>query len=275
MDISKAKIIIIVLLAAFNIFLLVNIFIISGGQDIHANTIKNTELILSNRGITLECDIPRITGGFRRIEYGNGEIDRTSVAKKLLGKEYKISGEGEIFEQSGKKVVFKGGTKFEYTDGQPASATDIRDNDKAAAAALQFMKDKRLLEGKYVVDEIERDADGNVTVYFVEIYDNMFLFDNYCIVTIGEKGVSRLVYSKLEVNGFTQNNAEEFEAYQALLGYFEGNGKRVITAIDKGYKLNGCPMEEIESIELPPVWRVKIKGEADPVFISSKDLKNK
>lgn len=275
MDISKAKIMIIVLLAAFNIFLLVNILIITGGQDVHAKTIKNAELILNSRGITLECDIPGKTSGFRRLEYGNGEIDRKGVAKKLLGKEYEISGEGEIFEHSGKKIVFKSGVKFEYTDEQPASDKDIRSEDKAADAALQFLKDTGLLEGKYVVDEIKRDSGGNVTVYFVESYDDMLLFDNYCIVTIGEKGVSRLVYSKFEVNGFTQNKAEGFEAYQALLGYFEGGGQRVITAIDNGYKLDGCPMDEIESIELFPVWRVKLKGEAEPVFISANDLKNK
>ncbi|MGI6668275.1 MAG: two-component system regulatory protein YycI [Acetivibrionales bacterium] len=275
MDISKAKIIIIVLLAAFNVFLLVNIFIISGGQDIHAKTIKNAELILNSRGITLECDIPGKTSGFRRLEYGNGEIDRKASAKKLLGKEYEISGEGEIFEHSGKKIVFKSGTKFEYTDEQPAPGMDIRSDDKAADAALKFLKDKGLLEGKYVADDIMRDADGSVTVHFVEKYDNMLLFDNYCTVTIGEKGVSRLVYSKYEVNGFTQSKVEEFEAYQALLGYFEGGGSRVITSIDSGYKLGGCPMEEIESIELLPVWRIKLKDEPDPVFISPNDLKYK
>jgi regulatory protein YycI of two-component signal transduction system YycFG len=85
MDISKAKIIIIVLLAAFNVFLLVNIFIISGGQDIHAKTIKNAELILNSRGITLECDIPGKTSGFRRLEYGNGEIDRKAYGKETPG----------------------------------------------------------------------------------------------------------------------------------------------------------------------------------------------
>ncbi|MGE5613622.1 MAG: two-component system regulatory protein YycI [Bacillota bacterium] len=275
MDISKAKVIIIILLAAFNIFLLANIFIISSGQDVHAKTIKNAEIILKNRGITLECDIPRTASGSRRLEYGNDGIDRKGMAKKLLGKEYEISDEGEIFEHSGKKVVFKNSIEFEYTDEQPASDVDIRSDDKAAAAALKFLKDKGLLQGKYVVDEITRDADGNATVYLVEKYDNMLLFDNYCIVTIGEKGVSRLIYKKLEVKGFTQNKVEEFEAYQALLGYFEGDGDRVITAIDNGYKLDGHSMDAIESIGLLPVWRIKLKGEAEPVYIRANDLKYK
>lgn len=274
MDLTKAKSVIIVLLAAFNVFLLANIFIISGGQDIHGKTIKNAKLILINRGVTLECDIPGISSGTRRLEYGNGEIDRTGVAKKLLGKEYETSGEGKVFEHLGKKVIFKSGTEFEYTDEQPSSDTDIRSDDKAAGAALRFLKERGLLEGKYAVDEIKKDIDGNVTVYFIENYDNMLLFDNYCIVTIGEKGVSRLVYCKLKVNGFTQNKVEKFEAYQALLAYFKGDGKQVITDIDNGYKLNGYSMDAIESIELLPVWRIKIKGETDPVFISANDLKN-
>lgn len=274
MDLTKAKSVIIVLLVAFNVFLLANIFIISGRQDVHAKTIMNAELILNKRGVMLECEIPAVSSGTRRLEYGNEEIDRTGAVKKLLGKEYEISGGGTVFEHLGKKIVFKSGTEFEYADEQPSPDTDIRSDDKAAEAAMRFLKDKGLAEGKYVVDEIKKDTDGNVTVYFIESYDNMLLFDNYCIVTIGEKGVSRLVYSKLKVNGFTQNKVEKFEAYQALLAYFKGDGKQVVTAIDNGYKLNGYSMDAIESIELLPVWRIKIKGEDEPVFISAGDLKD-
>jgi regulatory protein YycI of two-component signal transduction system YycFG len=274
MDLSKAKSVIIVLLVAFNIFLLANIFIISSGQDIHAKTIMNAEVILNKRGISLECDIPGISSGTRRLEYVNGEIDRTGVAKKLLGKEYETSGDGKVFEHLGKKVIFKSGTEFEYTDEQPSSDADVRSGDKAADAAMRFLKDRGLLEGKYVADEIEKDIDGNVTVYFIESYDNMLLFDNYCVVTIGEKGVSRVVYSKLKVKEFSQKRGEKFEAYQALLAYFKGGGKQVITAIDNGYKLDGYSMDAIESVELLPVWRVKIKGETGPVYISANDLKN-
>lgn len=48
----------------------------------------------------------------------------------------------------------------------------------------------------------------------------------------------------------------------------------MITAIDNGYKLVGYSMDAIESVELLPVWRVKIKGEAEPVYISANDLKD-
>jgi hypothetical protein len=142
---------------------------------------------------------------------------------------------------------------------------------EAEEAAMKFMKEKGLLDGKYVQDQAVKNGDGSWTLDYIEAYGGSLLYDNCFSVTVNREAVSRLDYRKRRFKGFSNENIEQFEAYQALLAYFkEGNGI-VITSIDSGYKLEEPSMKEAESVELLPVWRVKIKGMSEPVYISSHD----
>ena len=273
MDMAKAKSVIIALLFAFNLFLLFSILTYFKGQGIQIETIKNAEAILKARGVTLECSIPRTSKAVRRLEFGNGRLDREAIAAKLLGGAYAAADEAAVFEDAGKKLEFRSGTEFVFIDDKADSEIMADSDGEVKKAAREYLKDKGLINGKYVVDDLKRSKDGSVAVTFVESYDGFLVFDNYCIVTVTAGGITRLEYGRLQITGFSAGKVEDpATAYQVLLAHFKEGGGQVITSIDNGYKYpEDYPMEAMESVELLPVWRVKIKGASAPEYLGTID----
>lgn len=268
MDVAKAKNIVIVLLIVLNIFLLYNNLTFVRGQGVRRETIENAEAILKQRGVVLECSIPTASNALNRLEYTIERLDRNSIATKLLGGQFEVSSLGDEYQQGGRRLRFVSDTQFEYSDTQPNSDMDLSNDDRARKAALGFLKNTGILDtGKYVVDGLKRNQDGSVTVAFVESYEGYLIFDNYCLVTLDQKGVRQLLYGKLQVNGFTVKSGERFEAYQALLAYFKMGSNAVITAIDSGYKLEDAMMDGVEFVEMLPAWRVTVKGKSEPLYL--------
>jgi len=271
MDVPKAKNVVIILLLAFNIFLLVNTLIFRSSQGVSRGKLENTRIILEKRGIRLECELPSKPGGSNRLVYIKSELDREDIAQRLLGDDYKVSGDGSQFFSTGGKVEFTGTDSFIYAAEYTARSRDTVSLKEAEEAAMKFMKEKRLLAGKYMLDRVAENGDGSRTLDYIEIYGESMLFDNCFSVTITGKEVSRLEYRRHQFRGLSNENTERFEAYQALLAYFKEGNDIIITSIDSGYKLEEPSMEEVESVELLPVWRVKIKGMHEPVYISPHD----
>lgn len=273
MDLAKAKSVIIVILLAFNFFLLFNNLTYYNGQGVRKETVENAAAILKARGVTLESSIPTNPKGSFRLVYGNGKLDRTDLAEKLLGESYVAASDGKGFEYADKKLVFSSDTEFVFTDGKPALEADAGNADEAKKAARKYLEDKGLLSGKYVVDELTRNQDGSLVVKFIENYRGFLVYDNYSTVTVAAKGITRLEYGKLQIIGFSADKVEDLTAaYQVLLANFKEGSRQVITNIDIGYRyLPDHSMNGVESVELLPVWRVKIKGASEPVYLNAFD----
>lgn len=266
MDVSKAKIVIIVLLAAFNIFLLSSNLTHVRSQNT-SEIISNTVTILKQRGITLECGVPKEIGTFHGLRYGNGKLDRASIAEKLLGGKYELSDKGDVYENNGKKLEFPGDMKFVFTEAHPSSGFDLRNNDKLKKAVQDFLKGTGLIDKNYVIDQYSRNQDGSITIEFIEKYENYLVYDNYCRVSLTAEGIVRIDYSKYQIIGFSNGKIVQTEAYQALLAYFKDGANKTLTSIDCGYNLDNENLDGKESVEIPPVWRAKVKGESGPVFL--------
>lgn len=275
MDLARAKIVAIVLLLAFNIFLLVNNLTYFKGQGTQRETIESATRILKTRGIGLECSIPNTAKGAHLLVYGNGKLDRKEMVVKLLGELYEEGDSGEKYSYADKRMIFSSSTEFVFTDGNPGLEVNIETDVRAEKAAREYLRNKGLLTGKYVLDELQRYRDGSVTVVFIEEYKGFLIYDNYCAVTVTAQGVTRLEYRKLQINGFSQDKVEDLAAaYQVLLAHFkEGNGQ-IITNIDIGYKYSNENLMEGAAIsELLPVWRIKFKNKAEPVkYLGTVDI---
>jgi len=291
MDVAKAKNVVIALLVAFNIFLLINNLTFVNVQGVRKETIQNAEMILKQRGVTLETSIPTAPGGQHRLEYSYSKLDRQALAQTLLGSGYTVTGQEASnvqgvasvqdyeFMNGEKKLQFVSDTEFIYTDDRPNAVIDMGSDEKIKKAAQQFLEAAGLLDGKYVVDSLTRGQDGSggqtaggsrndrATVVFIENFEGFPVFDNYASVTLDQNGVRRLEYGKVRVNGFTQDSIERFDAYQALLAEFKMGSNLVITDIDSGYKLEDSSMNGVESVEMLPVWRVRIKGQSEPKYL--------
>lgn len=270
MDVAKAKTVVIIMLIAFNLFLLANNLMYYDSQTVSKDMLENTVTILKQRGVTLECEIPSSAGEGYRLVYIAGELDRDSIAMKLLGKGYETSADGNVMFHDGKRLEFDGDTRFTYTDKASVQIDNVSEKE-AREAALSFMKNKGLLNGRYVPDETAQNNDGGWVFDYIESYNGSLLYDNCFTVRVKGKTVAALVYQKQQIKGFSSNGIERIEAYQALLSRFKEGSDAVITSIDSGYKLDESRMDEMESVELLPVWRVKIKGEPDPIYIRSHD----
>jgi regulatory protein YycI of two-component signal transduction system YycFG len=273
MDVSRAKTVIIVLLILLNVFLLANNLIFNDSHTVSRETLANAGLILEQRGIKLECDIPVNAGYSHRLEYEKGGLDRESIAARLLNENYEVKGDSVYFNSSG-EVVFSGETRFVYNGIKIVSVkkSDI-DKSKATEAVYRFMEDNGLIDGKYVLDKFEKKDDGSSVLYYIEKYENQLLFDNYFIVELSSNGVTRLEHQKYRIKGFSAENIEQPEAYQTLLSYFKNENDIVITGIDNGYKLMDEVSDDTSAVIEPlPVWRVMIKGETEPIYIDPHDI---
>jgi len=282
MDLAKAKNIVIGLLLAFNIFMLfINVPHFSAGK-VSRETIENTEIILKSRGVTLETEIPTESVKARKLVYGAEKLDRLQILRRFYGVSYPVSGDlgrsadiDTSYEYDDKVLSFSGGGTFVFVDNSPDGRveTDAAGNvkpDAARKAAREFLKKYGLFSSRYVVDEIRTEHDGAVSVVFIEKYDDFLVFDNFCIVTVSASGVRRAEYSWMQVKGFSQEMpGERSDAYQALLAHYKAESDDVITDIDIGYKYNMYgAMEGMETLELIPVWRIKLKGGKAPKYIS-------
>jgi hypothetical protein len=271
MDTSKAKSIVIILLIAFNIFLLVNNLMHHDSQSVSREMLENAKTVLEQRGVTLECEIPASQGDAFRLVYITGGLDKDEIAARLLGEKYEMSDEDSILSAGTKRLEFQHDNSFIYTDDAPAPSDGQPGEKEAEDAALRFMKENGLLTGKYILDSSAENKDGSWTFEYIETYSGSLLYDNTFSITIKSGFVSCLMYMKQQIKGFSSETIERPQAYQALLAKFKGRNDVVITDIDSGYKLDRSAMEEIESLELLPVWRAKIKGVSEPIYISSHD----
>jgi regulatory protein YycI of two-component signal transduction system YycFG len=271
MDLAKAKGVIIALLLMFNIFLLYNNLTYFRDRGVQKETIENTVAILKARGITLDCKIPTISLNTRWLIYGNKKIlDKAAIADKLLGSSNSTEADGS-FEAAGKKLIFSNNSAFIYTDKKPSSKVNIKDTAEAGKYARRYLENAGLLNGKYIIDAIERKKEGSIVLHFIEKYDKYLVFDNYCTVTLNNNGITQLEYKKLHITNLKSGSGQnQVSAYQVLLANYQKGGGQVITAMDIGYKYpEDQSMEGIETIEILPVWRITIKGTADPAYLSA------
>jgi len=309
MDLAKAKSIMVIILVTFNIFLLSINLSYSREQGIQPDTIRNAVSILNARGVKIECKIPENPNRTSKLIYGAGKLDKRAILKAFSEEIPSEQGDINVYEYNGKRLAFSGDTKFTYYDESPNEKINITKDDEAVKYARNYLKNKGLLKGKYILDEVSANQDGSFTIRFVEKYYDFLIFDNYITVTLTGKGLREIEYNKVEVLGFSAVASKDIAAaYQVLLAHFrqsievsgnrgnETNGENeasntsvesaassavngefgqdgvVITQIDIGYKfapdqsING-----IESMELLPVWRVKMKGISEPLYLNTYD----
>lgn len=274
MDTARAKSIIIILFVALNIFLLVNILLLVTGNNISAETLENTRVILSERGVTLAdgVKIPVYRKEIPPVIFGEDGADRAKVEAALLGAGGEAGADGEAgdggVEGAGSSggsgtgsvegvgssggsgtgsakasIKYEGDYYFEYED--PEAGIKISSGDGGGAAAKDVQRElKKLMErmglpaGNYAVD---RQTDSEVCFIYKE--DSRCIFDNYILFGLSGGGISYAECSYREVAGFGEP-AAILPAHQVLIKNIVDCDGCVISAIDLGYK------------SMAPVWRI-------------------
>ncbi len=279
MEWAKAKTIILILLAALNIFLLSRIILDYGNQGVPRETIANMEKILESRGVRLECEVPRYDKETPKLVFGNGKVNKAAQVEKLLGRQFLNEAGSDVqentFVEGTKKLTFTGSNSFTYADASPAESVGIARAAEAEEYIQKFLKDKGLDNPTYMQDgEPVRDSDG-ITFNYIEKYKGFLVFDNYLTVKVSAKGVTYLEVRHKQIKGFSPDKVNDIAAaYQVLLENFTGDEKAVITSVDMGYKDAVDSGENgLQFSEQLPVWRIKVKDSEKPRYFSASDGK--
>lgn len=275
MDWARAKNIILILLIAFNIFLLTNIYVYARGQGIAAETIRNTEKVLETRGIRLECEIPGYNKDTPKLILDNERPDRLVLVERLLGQGYTEGDSLGTYINGSKRVSFDKNEVLSYIDDSPGDKVDLKRKNAVEKYVRDFLTDKGLADSSYILDEKKINSDGSVYLGFLEKYKGFLVYDNYIRAVATEKGITGITAQRRHITGLSAVKTTNITAaYQVLLGNYDGSTASTIMGIDIGYKdTGGQDMNGMESTEQLPAWRVKTKEDAGPRYFRTADGK--
>lgn len=267
MEWAKAKSIIIVLLAAMNVFLLSRIIMDYGSQGLSKEAISNMAMILKSRGVEINCKVPLYDRDTPRLVFGNGIFNTEAQVERLLGmklsSDVKFNGQETVFENGLKKLTVTGPNSFIYQDGMPDAYVNTGDLDEAEKYLKNFLKERKLDNRMYVPDGMPAVNSDGIVFTYLEKFKGFLVFGNYLKAVVTDKGVTLLEASHRNITGFSPERINDIStAYQVMLENFDGLEKTVISAIDLGYKdVASQDQSDVQSSEQLPVWRIKVNGE--------------
>lgn len=261
---TKAKNIIIIILAALNIFLAVNLYIINSDRLSSKEAEQNARTILSSRNITINCKVPSVSGVPKRLNFMNDGYESTLLAEKLMGisdvKSTDFDIENAVVNGS-RKLQLIPSISFLYTDSKPESTVDTSKIARMEKYTVNFLKDRKLMPKSYIMDNYVKNADNSVTFIFIEKYGGNLIFDNYLETTVGQKGITRILGSHRSIKKAESVSQDKImTAWQVILRNFTDNSGTEIESVDFGYKEETSNIENMKASLEDPVWRIKAKG---------------
>lgn len=273
MDWARAKSILIAVLLLLNIFLLVTIGFYKSGQGISRETISNTVEILEDRGVTVQGEIPLYKRDIPALIYENGSLDRVTAAQKLLGKDYTPPAEikdGESLVSGTKKLVFRSGNTFAYSDESPSDIVKIEDIDSVERYLRKFLNGLGFQASAYRLDQYVENPDGSYILNFIGKYKKFLIFNNSIKAVVTKNGITYLEGRYRKVKGFSTRSMPIMPAYQILLKNFSRDEKVTITRIDIGF--TGFIKEEqnMQEFSEGPAWRI-ITSDGKPRYFKATD----
>ena len=147
--------------------------------------------------------------------------------------------------------------------------------DAKEKAIRKFLNSKGIVNSSYILDGTSNNQNGSIVFNFIQKYKGFPVFDSYIKVTLTNKDQVFLELSRKQIKGFSVDKTGDIAAaYQILLGNFDGSRQVTIADIDIGYKDTDIQeRDNIEYMEQPPVWRIKIKGLDEPAYFRTSDGK--
>jgi regulatory protein YycI of two-component signal transduction system YycFG len=257
MDWGKAKTILIFVFIALNIFLLVNIYIYSSEGKISKKTISNAVKTLEQKGITIDCPIPRTAVDPGRLIFKDYKLDVRHTAEVFIEKAKlpEKDAYGEEICDGTKKLNITDKNSFSYSDSSPSSNVKISDKNEVLKYIGSIMKKLDLDTDDYILDSYSM-KNGTAQLVYYGAYKGYLIYDSYIKADITQKGITSMeCYVKKIQDVISNKNKKIISAYQILLKEYIQEGKLTITDIDMGFKEYS---REKDSNELycGAVWRI-------------------
>ncbi|TYQ14712.1 UNVERIFIED_CONTAM: regulatory protein YycI of two-component signal transduction system YycFG [Acetivibrio alkalicellulosi] len=267
MEWSKAKSILIIIFVLLNIFLGSILHRVLSEEGISKETIDNTKVVLLNRGVIVNSDIPLYNKQVGYLTYKNSSVDKFKIVENLFDKKILTSEieEQKKIERNGQKLLFKNEYNFIYKNENLIDNIDEVKTLKDVFSHLAVV----FKNTNVPISEFEFDYIKNENTYILrQKHKGLLVFENYIAISVTSEGISYLECRYREIDGIIQGNSI-VPAYQVLIKNHESIKDIEIIGIDIGFKAHGIE-DEINELNDIPVWRIRI-SDGEQLFFRAYD----
>ena len=236
MDWKRAKTILIWAFILLNLVLAVTLYQNIKGGEISHDTIINTQKILEQNNVHIECPIPRYNGKDYILQYEETLLDKNKIIKALLGDNYsRIS--DNIYEKGTEKLVFSSSCSFEYSDSGSNKKIYSQSKSEVELYLKELAKKLGISLDEFRLDSFYSSPSGeDPKAVYKGVYKNYTVFDNYIEVEIGKAGLKSLKYQYKRPLAISSRDIRVIPVYQVLVTKMTGYPGIDISDIDIGFK---------------------------------------
>lgn len=247
-----------------NIVLAVTIYNEMKMDEIPQQTISNTQKILGQNDIHIECPIPKYTGNDYTLKYEEQALSEGKIADELLGDNYAKEA-GNLYKKDSKSLAIYEEEGFEYFDTEH----NIKINGDIKSGVDKFLKDTFDKIG-LPFDEFKQDGyypdvenENEVSMVYKGQYKDYAVFDNYIIVDISDSSIRSIKYHyKKPTSVMIKKDIFVIPAYEILITEMTKYPGISITQVDIGFKGYTKNDKKTKTSYEGLAWRIKTyKGE--------------
>lgn len=244
MDWKKAKSILITVFIILNIVLAVSLYNELKMDEIPQQTISNTQKILGQNNIHIECPIPRYTGNDYTLKYEEKALNEKKIADILLGDNY-IKDTENLYKKDSKSLIFHEESGFEFID----SGNNLLINGDIKNGVDKYLREIFNKIG-LPFDEFKQDGyypnvenGQKVQVTYKGQYKDYAVFDNYIDVEVSNSSIKSIKYHyRKPISIMMKKDVFVIPSYEILITKMTKYPGISITQVDigfKGYAKNG------------------------------------
>ncbi|QNU66788.1 two-component system regulatory protein YycI [Ruminiclostridium herbifermentans] len=263
MDWKRAKSILITVFILLNIVLAITLYNELKIDDISQQTIINTQKILMQNNIHIECPIPKYTGNDYTLKYEEKALDekqKAAILQILLGNNYIKEGIN-LYKKDSKNLEFYEGSGFLFSDtgsGPVVNGDDLKGNvdkylkDLFEKIGLPFNEFKH--DGYYA--DIKNEE--NVKITYKGQYKEYPVFDNYIDVEVSNLRIKSIKYHYRKPTSITiKKDVFVIPSFEILITEMTKYPGIDIIQVDMGFKGYTKNDKKTKTSYEGLAWRIK------------------
>jgi len=257
MDWKRAKIILILMFFILNIVLAVVLYNNLKVEEISQQTITNTQKILEQNSVHIECPIPKYVGNDYILQYEENVLDKKKIATELLGNNYVQIGNNS-YKYGSKNLVFSSSSGFEFNDSGENKQTYTESKSGMDIYLKELSKKLGIPFGEFKQDDYQDIKIGNsVRAIYKGQYKGYAVFDNFIDVEVNKSGIKSIKYHyKMPLN-ITSRDVNVIPAYEVLITKMTNYPGIIIREVDMGFKGYTKVDKETKTLYEGLSWRIK------------------
>ncbi len=257
MDWKNAKTILILVFLILNIILTVILYRNVKGEEVSQETIYNTQKILEQNNVHIECAIPRYTGTDYILQHDETILDRSKIVSAFLGDKYsKISDSTYVLKTQ--RLVFANDSTFEYSDSGVNNRTSAESKSGIESFVKELSKKLDIPLNEFQLDEFGLLPGGEGTrAVYKGVYKGYSVFDNYIELIVSKSSLKSLKYHYKRPMTITNRDINVIPVYQILITKMTAYPGIYIKEVDMGFKGLTQVDKETKTLYEGLSWRIK------------------